>query len=107
MINLILVYDAGTVWTASAHIITAVISTGILSLAWSVAQLGWIFGISIVLIFAAITLYTANLLADCYRCPDPVIGKRNYTYMEAVQNILGNFKAYTKNCKINTYSFTV
>ncbi|KAM3736537.1 hypothetical protein ACB098_10G171300 [Castanea mollissima] len=79
----------GTVWTASAHIITAVISTGVLSLAWSVAQLGWIFGISIVLIFAAITLYTANLLADCYRCPDPITGKRNYTYMEAVQNILG------------------
>nr|POE61957.1 amino acid permease 6 [Quercus suber] len=79
----------GTVWTASARIITAVISTGVLSLAWSVAQLGWIVGISIVLIFAAITLYTANLLADCYRCPDPITGRRNYTYMEAVQNILG------------------
>ncbi|GMY17534.1 amino acid permease 6-like [Fagus crenata] len=79
----------GTVWTAGAHIITAVVGAGVLSLAWSVAQLGWIFGISIVLIFAAITLYTANLLADCYRSPDPVIGKRNYTYMEAVQNILG------------------
>ena len=89
------------------YIITAVISTGVLSLAWSVAQLGWIFGISIVLIFAAITLYTANLLANCYRCPDPIIGKRNYTYMEAIQNILGNFKAYTKNFKINTYSFMV
>uniref|UniRef100_A0A2N9I5B8 Amino acid transporter transmembrane domain-containing protein n=1 Tax=Fagus sylvatica TaxID=28930 RepID=A0A2N9I5B8_FAGSY len=79
----------GTVWTAGAHIITAVVGAGVLSLAWSVAQLGWIFGISIVLIFAAITLYTANLLADCYRSPDPVTGKRNYTYMEAVQNILG------------------
>ena len=77
-------------WTAGAHIITAVVGAGVLSLAWSVAQLGWIFGISVVLIFAAITLYTANLLVDCYRSPDPVTGKRNYTYMEAVQNILGN-----------------
>ncbi|KAL2553886.1 Transmembrane amino acid transporter domain-containing protein [Forsythia ovata] len=34
----------GTVWTASAHIITAVIGSGVLSLAWATAQLGWIAG---------------------------------------------------------------
>ncbi|PQQ07949.1 amino acid permease 3 [Prunus yedoensis var. nudiflora] len=32
----------GTVWTASAHIITAVIGSGVLSLAWATAQLGWV-----------------------------------------------------------------
>ncbi|KAI3921370.1 hypothetical protein MKW92_028293 [Papaver armeniacum] len=32
----------GTVWTATAHIITAVIGSGVLSLAWAIAQLGWI-----------------------------------------------------------------
>ncbi|CAL5342229.1 unnamed protein product [Camellia sinensis] len=32
----------GTVWTAIAHVITGVIGSGVLSLAWSVAQLGWI-----------------------------------------------------------------
>ncbi|KAL3566772.1 hypothetical protein D5086_032187 [Populus alba] len=34
----------GTVWTASAHIITAVIGSGVLSLAWAIGQLGWITG---------------------------------------------------------------
>nr|AFK49484.1 unknown [Lotus japonicus] len=79
----------GTVWTACAHIITAVIGAGVLSLAWAMAQLRWILGVSCILIFAGVTLYTSNLLADCYRSPDPVTGKRNYTYMEAVKTHLG------------------
>ncbi|KAK7320812.1 hypothetical protein VNO77_30638 [Canavalia gladiata] len=78
-----------TAWTASAHIITAVIGAGVLSLAWAMAQLGWIIGISSLLLFASATLYTSNILADCYRSPDPVTGKRNYTYMEAVKANLG------------------
>ncbi|KAL5052554.1 hypothetical protein RYX36_033236 [Vicia faba] len=31
---------SGNKWTASAHIITAVIGSGVLSLAWAIAQLG-------------------------------------------------------------------
>ncbi|MCP8971452.1 amino acid transporter, partial [Ectobacillus sp. SYSU M60031] len=34
----------GTLVTASAHIITAVIGSGVLSLAWAIAQLGWVIG---------------------------------------------------------------
>lgn len=79
--------NAGTLWTASAHIITAVIGSGVLSLAWSVAQLGWITGIAALSIFSGITFYTSNLLADCYR--SPVTGKRNYNYMEVVKANLG------------------
>ncbi|CAN1801491.1 Amino acid permease 3, partial [Linum perenne] len=67
----------GTVWTASAHIITAVIGSGVLSLAWATAQLGWI------------TYYTSTLLASCYRSGHPLTGKRNYTYMDAVKSNLG------------------
>ncbi|QHN96855.1 Amino acid permease [Arachis hypogaea] len=52
----------GTVWTVSSHIITAVIGSGVLSVAWSIAQL------------------------------DPITGKRSYTYMEAIGNILGKYK---------------
>ncbi|CAI8598916.1 unnamed protein product [Vicia faba] len=52
----------GTVWTTSSHIITAVVGSGVLSLAWAIAQLG-----------------------------DPHFGKRNYTFMEAVHTILGGF----------------
>lgn len=79
----------GTVWTAAAHIITAVIGSGVLSLAWAMAQLGWVAGPVILLLFAAITYYTCCLLADCYRVGDPATGKRNYTYTEAVESYLG------------------
>ncbi|KAL8136669.1 hypothetical protein V2J09_002670 [Rumex salicifolius] len=34
----------GNLWTAFAHIITGVIGSKVLSLAWCVAQLGWIAG---------------------------------------------------------------
>lgn len=84
----------GTIWTASAHIITAVIGSGVLSLAWAMAQLGWIAGPATLLIFSSITFFTSTLLADCYRSPDPVSGKRNYTYMEAVKANLGGTKTW-------------
>ncbi|KAL3747310.1 hypothetical protein ACJRO7_016142 [Eucalyptus globulus] len=53
------------VWTASAHIITAVIGSGGLSLAWAIAQLGWIVGPTIMLLFALVTYYTSTLLTTC------------------------------------------
>ncbi|KAI5355235.1 PREDICTED: amino acid [Prunus dulcis] len=77
----------GTVWTSSAHIITAVIGSGVLSLAWAMAQLGWIAGPIVMVLFSFITYYTSTLLAACYR--DPVTGKRNYTYSDAVRSNLG------------------
>jgi hypothetical protein len=82
----------GTVWTASAHIITAVIGSGVLSLAWAIAQLGWVAGPAAMLLFAFVTYYTATLLAECYRTGDPDTGKRNYTYMDAVRSNLGGAK---------------
>lgn len=81
----------GSVWTASAHIITAVIGSGVLSLAWAVAQLGWVAGPIVMFLFSFVTYYTSALLSDCYRSGDPVAGKRNYTYMDAVQANLGIF----------------
>lgn len=82
----------GTVWTASAHIITAVIGSGVLSLAWATAQLGWIAGPVVMMLFAFVTYYTSVLLSACYRSGDPVTGKRNYTYMDAVRANLGGFQ---------------
>ncbi|KAI8529559.1 hypothetical protein RHMOL_Rhmol12G0234400 [Rhododendron molle] len=89
------------VWTTSAHIITAVIGSGVLSLPWAIAQLGWIAGPTVMLLFSFVTLYTASLLADCYRTGDPVTGKRNYTYMEAVESNLGGLKV--KMCGLIQY----
>ncbi|CAL1362505.1 unnamed protein product [Linum trigynum] len=82
----------GTVWTASAHIITAVIGSGVLSLAWSTAQLGWIAGPTVLFLFSFVTYYTSTLLAACYRAGDPDTGKRNYTYMDAVKSTLGGYQ---------------
>lgn len=81
---------AGTVWTATTHAITAVIGSGVLALPWSVAQLGWIIGPLALIACAYVTYYTAILLCDCYRTPDPIHGRRNYTYMDVVRSCLGN-----------------
>jgi amino acid permease len=77
------------VWTASAHIITAVIGSGVLSLAWAIGQLGWVAGPIVMLLFSFVTYYTSSLLSDCYRSGDPITGKRNYSYMDAVHAYLG------------------
>ncbi|KAK7399351.1 hypothetical protein VNO78_10533 [Psophocarpus tetragonolobus] len=75
----------GNVWSASAHIITAVIGSGVLSLGWAIAQLGWIAGPTVMFLFAMVTFYTSSLLAQSYRTPS----NRNYTYIQAVRSILG------------------
>ncbi|KAK7351510.1 hypothetical protein VNO77_11026 [Canavalia gladiata] len=79
----------GNVLTATTHVVTVVVGAGVLALAWAMAQLGWISGITVMITFSSISIYTYNLIADCYRYPDPLNGKRNYTYMQAVQAYLG------------------
>ncbi|KAL5843434.1 hypothetical protein ACOSQ4_009392 [Xanthoceras sorbifolium] len=79
----------GTLWMGVAHTFTASIGSGVLALPWSMAH------------FAVITYYTAILLCECYRTPDPVSGRRNYTYMDAVRALLG-FKVLI--CGIIQYS---
>lgn len=91
----------GTVWTASAHIITAVIGSGVLSLAWAIGQLGWIAGPTVMFLFSFVIYYTSSLLADCYRSGDRINGKRNYTYTDAVRSNLGGMKV--KICGIIQY----
>ncbi|KAI3496751.1 hypothetical protein L1887_39126 [Cichorium endivia] len=83
----------GTLWSTVAHIITAVIGSGVLSLAWSMSQLGWIAGPIALLCFAMVTYVSSSLLADCYRSPDPITGTRNQTYTDAVRVILGEKQA--------------
>ncbi|XP_059662329.1 probable amino acid permease 7 [Cornus florida] len=84
----------GTIWSCIAHIITAVIGAGVLSLAWSTAQLGWIAGPVSLLCFAVVTYISSYLLSDCYRSPDPVTGKRNCSYIDAVRLNLGRKHAW-------------
>ncbi|TKY60455.1 Amino acid permease 2 [Spatholobus suberectus] len=91
----------GNVWTASSHIITAVIGSGVLSLAWAIAQLGWIAGPAVMFLFSLVTFYTSSLLAECYRAGDPNSGNRNYIYMDAVRSILGGVNV--KLCGIFQY----
>ncbi|CAH9100253.1 unnamed protein product [Cuscuta europaea] len=89
----------GTLMTTIAHIITAVIGSGVLSLAWAIAQLGWIAGPITLFLFALLTWYASSLLSDCYRSPD---GKRNTTYMQAVTTHLGGCNI--KLCGIAQYT---
>lgn len=85
----------GTLWTAIAHIITGVIGSGVLSLAWSMAQLGWIAGPLTMVCFAVVTLVATFLICNCYRSPDPEYGPgRNRSYLEAVYMNLGKKNAW-------------
>ncbi|KAJ6301403.1 hypothetical protein OIU77_015665 [Salix suchowensis] len=93
----------GTLWSCIAHIITAVIGSGVLSLAWSVAQLGWIAGPVAMLCFSIVTYFSVVLLSDCYRYPDPVTGTRNYSYMDAVRVNLGQTQTWL--CGLFQYLF--
>ncbi|CAK8570314.1 unnamed protein product [Lathyrus sativus] len=93
---------SGNKWTASAHIITAVIGSGVLSLAWAIAQLGWIAGPSMMLLFSFVTYYASTLLSVCYRTGDQLNGKRNYTYTDAVRAYLGGYKV--KMCGLVQYA---
>ncbi|XP_027941736.1 amino acid permease 3-like [Vigna unguiculata] len=92
----------GTVWTASAHIITAVIGSGVLSLAWAIAQLGWVAGPAVMVLFSGVTYYTSILLAACYRTGDQLTGRRNYTYTQAVRSYLGGMNV--KFCALVQYA---
>ncbi|KAK9691524.1 hypothetical protein RND81_09G202100 [Saponaria officinalis] len=85
----------GTMWSAVAHIITGVIGSGVLSLSWSMAQLGWIAGPTAMITFALITLVSAYLLCNCYLSPDPEQGPhRNASYLDAVNLNLGEKRAW-------------
>uniref|UniRef100_A0A0E0FA94 Amino acid transporter transmembrane domain-containing protein n=1 Tax=Oryza meridionalis TaxID=40149 RepID=A0A0E0FA94_9ORYZ len=82
----------GTFWTASAHIITAVIGSGVLSLAWAIAQLGWVAGPAVMLLFAFVIYYTSTLLGLTMAWPLGRWPFANYTYMDAVRANLGGAK---------------
>lgn len=86
---------SGSVWTALAHIITAVIGSGVLSLAWSMSRLGWIAGPLTMLAFASVTLTSAFLLCNCFHSPD-LNGEmhRNGSYLDAVGSLLGRKNAW-------------
>jgi len=85
----------GTVWTAVAHIVTGVIGSGVLSLAWSIAQLGWVGGPVTIIFFACITLLSSFLLSNTYRSPDPEHGpQRSSSYLDAVNLHKGNLQDF-------------
>ncbi|KAL0301028.1 UNVERIFIED_CONTAM: putative amino acid permease 7 [Sesamum radiatum] len=66
---------------------------GVLSLAWSTAQLGWVAGPLTIVLFAAITQISIFLVCDCYRSPDPASGHIvNRSFIDAVKFFLGKKK---------------
>ncbi|KAK9823051.1 hypothetical protein WJX81_004074 [Elliptochloris bilobata] len=95
------VQRTGTFWTAASHIITAVIGSGVLSLAWAVMYLGWVAGPLLLIAFAIITWYYSVMLVDAYRYPNVDGPTRNYTYIEAVRRYLG--KPYEVCCGLVQY----
>ncbi|KAI5407305.1 hypothetical protein KIW84_053528 [Lathyrus oleraceus] len=69
-----------------------ILAEGIQVITFAIAQLGWIAGPSMMLLFAFIIYYTSTLLSVGYRTGDQLNGKRNYTYTQAVRAYLGGYK---------------
>ncbi|GJW55816.1 hypothetical protein Tco_0099901 [Tanacetum coccineum] len=46
-------------------------------------------GPTMLFLFSFVPYYASFLLATCYWCGDPVTGNSNYTFVEAIENILG------------------
>ncbi|RYR68777.1 hypothetical protein Ahy_A03g015245 isoform F [Arachis hypogaea] len=85
----------GTAWMAVAHIVTGVIGSGVLSLAWSIGQLGWIAGPFSILIIASFTLISSFLLSNTYRSPHPQFGPHHSaSYLDALCCLLVNISLY-------------
>lgn len=76
---------SGGTLSATAHVITAVVGAGVLSLPAAMASLGYAGGSIVFVVFGFVTLYTAQLLADLY-CVD---GVRQRTYSQMVNTVLG------------------
>lgn len=91
----------GDLRTAIAHIITGVIGAGVLSLPWSVAQLGWIAGpVLLGMVFPVVTLILSFLLCDLYRYPNPEFGHLKVkSYSQAVKLHLG--EKWEQICTVN------
>ncbi|KAI3492925.1 hypothetical protein L1887_42420 [Cichorium endivia] len=91
----------GNVWTALAHFIAGVIGSGVLSMAWSVAQLGWIAGPLSIILVAFFSLVSAFLISDIHLYSNPSNGTTiiNRSYLQAVHTILVGDRAIRQsNC---------
>ncbi|KAL6651562.1 hypothetical protein ACP70R_010487 [Stipagrostis hirtigluma subsp. patula] len=79
----------GNLRTGAVHIIALEIGIGVLALAWSVAQLGWVGGPVVMACFAFVMYFSAFMMIHCYRSPDCSEKKqRNSTFMDAVSTHL-------------------
>ncbi|KAI3675734.1 hypothetical protein L1987_85326 [Smallanthus sonchifolius] len=97
-----LTHRTGTIWTAIAHIITGVMGAGVLSLGWSLAQLGWLFGPPAIVVFAVVTGVSTSILSDCYRSPHSEYGPdRNASFIQAVSYYLGEKKQWISAILLN------
>ncbi|RDY12842.1 putative amino acid permease 7 [Mucuna pruriens] len=92
----------GTLWTAVAHIVTGVIGSGVLSLPWSIAQLGWLAGPLSILLIASTTLFSSFLLCNTYRHPHPEYGpNRSASYLDVVHLHLGIKNGWLSGLLVN------
>ncbi|KAK9072223.1 hypothetical protein SSX86_008655 [Deinandra increscens subsp. villosa] len=92
----------GTVWTALAHFIAGVVGSGVLSLAWSIAQLGWIAGPLCVVIIAFFALVSAFLISNIqiYTNPSNGTSTTNLSFLQAVHTILGYKNGLVCGCLV-------
>nr|XP_043605842.1 probable amino acid permease 7 isoform X2 [Erigeron canadensis] len=85
-----------------AHFIAGVIGSGVLSLAWSLAQLGWIAGPLAILVVAFFSLVSAFLITNIhttYSNPS-LTPTTNRSFLQAVHTILGYKNGFICGCLV-------
>ncbi len=70
---------------AACHIVTAIIGAGVLGLPNAISWLGWVAGLSLLVLFFVVALWASLMLTEVYE----VGGKTHSTYRQAVLHILG------------------
>ncbi|KAK7826447.1 putative amino acid permease 7 [Quercus suber] len=89
--------QSGSLWSCTAHIITAVIGSGVLSLAWSTAQLGLIAGAVSLICFDIVTYVSAFLVSDL-----KVLEEHRHGFVVFLQNL--SFYGTESDCLCYYYS---
>ncbi|XP_024976568.1 probable amino acid permease 7 isoform X2 [Cynara cardunculus var. scolymus] len=87
---------------ALAHFIAGVIGSGVLSMAWSIAQLGWIAGPLSIILIAFFALVSAFLISNFHVYPNPTNGNTtmNRSFLQAVHTILGYKNGLVCGCLV-------
>eukprot|EP00887_Chlorella_sp_A99_P005447 scaffold1.g5447.t1 len=92
---------SGTTFSATTHIVTAVIGAGVLALPQSLGNLGWVAGPLLIIVFYVISVWSSRCLSSLYEHN----GEQHGRYADMVEHMLGPKWRLVCGVIQNTYLF--